>query len=139
MRIAGALSLGLGAIILSSPTNGAQAQAAPASLPSYCVQNPATPLCTFVTQQNSTPLQQAAAAAVQGTCRFMATHLQLVTLGPVADLFGRCSALVQTAAFRNGKPINGSTGLGITSDDLLSGLVQVSGNELSSQGTLVTQ
>jgi len=99
-------------------------------------------LDAYANANGATPLQRSTAGAVQSTCIGLAGQggLQLVDGTAKKDLFLRCNEMVATAAALN----VGSTTLGRTlgytkSDQLFSALQQVSGEELSAQGSLSTQ
>ncbi len=106
-------------------------------------------LSTYVTAANgASDVQIATAAAVQRTC----TSLSSGTLGGGTqtgglnlpantsrrDLFLRCNELVQSAQALQG--LQGRTrSLGLTKEQLLAAVQQVSGEELAAQGSLSTQ
>jgi outer membrane lipase/esterase len=124
-----ASGLGLAAIVCAAP---AMAQTAPTTLRG--------PLDTYVNANGGTQVQRSIASAVQATCTGLAAQggLQLADGTSKKDLFLRCNEMVGTANALNGA--SPARSLGYTkADQLLGSLQQISGEELSAQGSLSTQ
>lgn len=97
-------------------------------------------LSTFVNDptNGATALQQNAGNAVQRACGTLAGQGGFSLTGAEGDLFERCNELVQTSQFLQGNS-NVGRNLGLSSDELLGAIQQVSGEELLGQTTLSTR
>lgn len=118
------------------------------ALTGFCGVAQAQGLIDFVNDPatNASELQMAAGTAVQKTCSQLASEAGGAAaalagaLGPVkTDLFLRCNEMVQTSNDLLGRP-GTARSLGYEDrDQLLAAIQQVSGEEISAQGSLSTQ
>jgi uncharacterized protein YhjY with autotransporter beta-barrel domain len=113
------------------------------SLQAQTAAPPPPNLTTFVNTPavGATPLQKNIGVAVQNMCNFLkapGSGYALTNPTPVGDLFRRCNELVSTAQVL--QSFNGARPLGYTQNtQLQQALQQISGTQLSAQGTLTTQ
>jgi outer membrane autotransporter protein len=90
------------------------------------------------TTPGTTPLQKSSGIAIEKICgQLIALNQSLTALTPAGDLFRRCSELVVSAGIAQGGA--GPFDLKVSKTALLQDVQQVSGEELSTPGRLVTQ
>ena len=90
------------------------------------------------TTPGTTPLQKSSGIAIESICgKLISLDQSLTALTPAGDLFRRCSELVVSAGIAQGGA--GPFDLKVSKNQLLQDVQQVSGEELSTPGRLVTQ
>jgi outer membrane lipase/esterase len=90
------------------------------------------------TTPGTTPLQKSSGIAIESICgKLIALNQSITALTPAGDLFRRCSELVVSAGIAQGG--TGPFDLKVSKSQLLQDVQQISGEELSTPGRLVTQ
>ena len=90
------------------------------------------------TTPGTTPLQRSSGIAIESICgALIGRNQDIAALTPAGDLFRRCSELVVSAVIVQGG--SGPFNLNVSKANLLQDVQQVSGEELSTPGRLVTQ